>query len=153
MRSRPMGRSPLRNVVKGMPLSSPSTFAEIVAARKEWIETVLRPWCVQALHRDLRIAEEAWPDIAGRADPEKTLWYWAWSRFANLVNADLLAIDEARAIRVTLRDGRVLTGFPDARKSRQGKLVLLGRDPDVPHRAVEHGPFEIDLIASIDRAE
>ena len=129
------------------------TFAELVASRKAWIEAELKPWCHQAALRDLRLAEQAWPDIAGKVDAEKTLWLWAWSRFTALVNPDLQAIDEARRLTVTLRDGRSLTGYPDARQSQQGGLVLLCADPDDPRRFVEEGPLTLDEIASIAVAE
>jgi hypothetical protein len=68
------------------------------------------------------------------------------------VNADLVAIDEARRVTVTLRDGRTFTGFPDSRQSRQGQLVLVARDPARPGRHEEHGPFSIDEIAAIAHA-
>lgn len=128
------------------------TFSDLVASRKAWLADVLTPWCVQAALKDLRLAELEWGDIAGKVDPEKTLWYWAWSRFPELVNADLAAIDEARRVTVTLRDGRSLTGYPDARQSRQGQLVLVARDLAQPRRHEEHGPFSIDDIATIARS-
>jgi hypothetical protein len=125
------------------------TFAELVASRKAWIETDLKPWCMKATHKDLRLAEQAWPDIAGKVDTEKTLWFWAWCRFPDLVNADLQAIDEARQLKVTLLDGRTLTGYPDARQSQQGTLTLLCADPDNPRRFAEEGPFNMDEISAI----
>jgi hypothetical protein len=125
------------------------TFADLVASRKAWLADVLAPWCVRASVKELQRAEQEWVDIAGKVDPEKTLWYWAWSRFPDLVNADLMAIDEARKVTVTLRDGRTVTGFPDSRQSREGRLVLVARDPSRPGRHEEHGPFAIDDIASI----
>jgi hypothetical protein len=128
------------------------TFSDLVASRKTWLADVLTPWCVQAALKDLRLAELEWGDIAGKVDPEKTLWYWAWSRFPELVNADLAAIDEARRVTVTLRDGRSLTGYPDARQSKQGQLVLVARDPAQPRRHEEHGPFSIDDIVTIAQA-
>jgi hypothetical protein len=126
-----------------------NSFAELVASRRRWIDTELKPWCERAAYKDLRLAEETWPDIAGKVDPEKTLWFWAWSRFPVLVNADLKGIDEARQLLVTLRDGRSFTGFPDGRQSRQGTLMLLCRDPLAPLRFVEEGPFTLDEIESI----
>jgi hypothetical protein len=128
------------------------TFADLVASRKAWLAEVLAPWCVQASVKDLKRAELEWVDIAGKVDPEKTLWYWAWSRFPDLVNADLVAIDEARKVTVSLRDGRAFTGFPDSRQSKQGQLVLVGLDPARSGRHEEHGPLSIDEIASIARA-
>ncbi len=128
------------------------TFAELVASRKAWLAEVLAPWCARASLKDLKRAELEWVDIAGKVDPEKTLWYWAWSRFPDLVNAELVAIDEARKVTGTLRDGRSFTGFPDSRQSKQGQLVLVSRGPSRPGRHEEHGPFSIDEIASIVRA-
>ncbi|MGE5195514.1 MAG: hypothetical protein ACM3U2_23725 [Deltaproteobacteria bacterium] len=125
------------------------TFADLVASRKAWLAEVLTLWCAQAALQDLRRAELEWVDIAGKVDPEKTLWYWAWSRFPDLVNADLMAIDEARKVTMTLRDGRSFTGFPDSRQSKQGQLVLVARDPADPRRHEEHGPFSLDEIAAI----
>jgi hypothetical protein len=127
------------------------TFADLVASRKAWLADVLEPWCRQAAHTQLRRAELAWVDIAGKVDPEKTLWYWAWSRFPELLNADLMAIDEARRVTVTLRDGRHVTGYPDLRRSKQGQLIIVTRDPVRPGRSDEHGPFSIDEIATIGR--
>jgi hypothetical protein len=128
------------------------TFAELVASRKTWLADVLAPWCRQAALKDLKRAELEWVDIAGKVDPEKTLWYWAWSRFPDLVNADLLAIDEARRLTVTLHDGRTCTGFPDSRQSKQGQLVLVARDPAHPRRHEELGPFSLDEITAISGA-
>ena len=125
------------------------TFADLVASRKAWLADVLTPWCRSAPLKDLRLAELEWGDIAGKVDPEKTLWYWAWSRFPVLVNADLQSIDEARRVTVTLADGRTFIGNPDSRKSKQGRLLLVGRDPANPRQAEEHGPFSIDEIASV----
>ena len=126
-----------------------STFAELVASRKAWIENELRPWCARASRKDLRLAEQEWLDIAGKVDPEKTLWFWAWSRFPDLVNANLMAIDEARQVTVTLADGRSINGFPDARQSKQGQLVLLCRSADRSHGYSEEGPFSLDDIVAI----
>jgi hypothetical protein len=128
------------------------TFADLVESRKAWLAEVLAPWCAQASVKDLKRAELEWIDIAGKVDPEKTLWFWAWSRFPDLVNADLAAIDEARKATVTLRDGRAFTGFPDSRQSKQGQLVLVARGQGRLGGHDEHGPFSIDEIASIGRA-
>jgi hypothetical protein len=128
------------------------TFADLVASRKAWLADVLAPWCAQATVQELKRAELEWVDIAGKVDPEKTLWFWAWSRFPDLVNADLVAIDEARKVTVSLRDGRTFTGFPDSRQSKQGQLVIVARDPARPGSHDERGPFSIDEIAAIVRA-
>jgi hypothetical protein len=128
------------------------TFADLVASRKTWLAEVLRPWCTQAALKDLKRADLEWVDIAGKVDPEKTLWFWAWSRFPELVNDDLASIDEARRVMVTLRDGRSFTGYADARESQKGELVLVARDPASPGRHEEHGPFSLDEIVAIARA-
>jgi len=127
------------------------TFADLVSSRKAWLADVLMPWCRQAGLKDLRLAELEWGDIAGKVDAQKTLWCWAWSRFPDLVHAELAGIDETRELNVTLRDGRSITGFPDARQSLQGELVLVGRDPLNPRQMEEHGPFSLDEIAAIAR--
>ena len=128
------------------------SFADLVSSRRAWLSDVLAPWCRQAALKDLRLAELEWGDIAGKVNPEKTLWYWAWSRFPDLVHAELVGIDETREVTVTLRDGRSIAGFPDARQSVQGQLVLVGRDPANPRRSAEHGPFSLDEIATISRS-
>jgi hypothetical protein len=100
------------------------SYAELVASRRRWIEEVLRPWCREARVADLLIAEQAWPDLAGQVLPEFTLWMWAWSRFPGLVIEELQRFDEAAEARVTLNDGRVLTGSPDGRHSQRDQLAL-----------------------------
>lgn len=126
------------------------TFAELVASRKAWLSDILTPWCRAANRKDLRLAELEWTDIAGKVDPLKTLWYWAWSRFPALVHGELQGIDETRRLTVTLRDGSRHTGYPDARQSEQGQLVLLTRDAAAPRQTIELGPFSIDDIQSIE---
>lgn len=125
-----------------------SSISDLIASRKAWIEETLRPWCAQAAQRDLRLAEELWPDIAGKVDPEKTLWCWAWSRFPALVNLELQGIDETNEVTVILKDGSSFTGYPDGRKSKQGQLLLLGRNPE-DGRSSEFGPFAIDEVSAI----
>jgi hypothetical protein len=113
---------------------------------------MLKPWCERAALRDLRLAEELWPDLAGKVDPQKTLWCWAWNRFPGLVNSELQGIDETNPLTVTLHDGSSFTGYPDARQSQQGKLILLGNSSESPRRMVELGPFSIDDVASVTRS-
>jgi hypothetical protein len=127
------------------------TFSDLVSSRRAWLADVLTPWCRQAGLKDLRLAELEWGDIAGKVDPAKTLWYWAWSRFPDLVHAELSGIDETREVMVTLLDGRSVAGFPDARQSVQGQLVLVGRDPLDSRRSEEHGPFSLDEIVAVAR--
>jgi hypothetical protein len=127
------------------------TFAELVSSRKTWLADVLAPWCRQAVRKDLLLAELEWVDIAGKVDPARTLWFWAWSRFPDLVHCELAGIDETREVTVRLRDGRSMTGFPDARQSVQGQLVLVGHDAYDYHRSFEHGPFSLDEIAAVAR--
>lgn len=122
-----------------------NTFHELVASRKAWIEDTLRPWCQTAPLSELRQAEHEWTDIAGRIGPDNSLWLWAWSRFPDLVCDGLLNVNETRQVRVDLRDGGQAEGFPDARLSQRGQLVLLtgGSAP------TELGPYPIDDILSV----
>jgi hypothetical protein len=128
-----------------------ATFADLVASRKAWIEEVLKPWCRAAPRLQLRLAELEWQDIAGRVDPEKSLWAWAWSRFPDLIHEELGAIDESLTVTVTLHDGTAFTGHPDARESKQGELVLLGKSA-ASGRFEQQGPFSLDDIASIKKS-
>ena len=126
-----------------------NSFEELVTSRKAWINEILRPWCQQARRSELKKAEPDWLDIAGKVDPEKTLWLWAWSRFPALVH-ESLGIEETSEVEVGLRDGRVIHGFPDARNSLRGQLTIWGRD-GVVERPGELGPFSIDDIVAVDR--
>ncbi|HUQ71590.1 MAG TPA: hypothetical protein VM165_18825, partial [Planctomycetaceae bacterium] len=119
------------------------TFADLVAARKGWIQQSLRAWCQRASRKDLLLAEPEWFDIAGKADPARTLWAWAWSRFPELVHLDL-GIDESAEVEVTLKDGRTIRGYPDARKSLAGRLVLIAASN-------ETGPMSMNDIATVRR--
>jgi hypothetical protein len=125
-----------------------STFADLVASRREWIESTLKPWCRQAARADLLLAEQEWPNIAGQVDLEKTLWLWAWSRFPALCVDDLPGIEESCAVAVMLRDGTRHSGYPDARRSRQGRLVLIGERQSGQPR--ESGPFSIDDVQRVE---
>jgi hypothetical protein len=123
------------------------TFTDLVASRREWIEVTLKPWCRRAARADLLLAEQEWPDIAGRVDPEKTLWLWAWSRFPVLCVDDLPGLEESYAVTVTLRNGHQHSGYPDARRSRRGELLLVGeREGGRPR---EFGPFLIDDVQQV----
>jgi hypothetical protein len=124
------------------------SFSHLVASRRDWIESTLKPWCRQAARAELLLAEQEWPDIAGTVDPDKTLWLWAWSRFPALYVDDLPGIEESYAVTVTLRDGTRYSGYPDARRSRQGRLTLIGRDD---RRGDELGPFSIDDVQDVQR--
>lgn len=121
-------------------------FNELAASRRAWIQEVLVPWCRSARLKDLRRAEHEWGDIAGRVDPDATLWTWAWSRFPELTTEELSGLDETYPISVTLRDGSTHTGYPDARHSVRGTLVLLGEDGQPT------SPLPIDEIQSVSRA-
>src|SRR5580658_1380612 len=103
-----------------------TTFEELVVSRKNWINSVLRPWCVTARRSELLKSEADWMDIAGKVSPDKTLWLWAWSRFPELIH-ESLGIEETCEVEVELLDGRVICGFPDARNSLRGQLVIWGR--------------------------
>jgi hypothetical protein len=125
------------------------TLSEIVASRCEWIESVLKPWCRGASRADLLAAEQQWADLAGRADPYKTLWPWAWSRFPVLYVEGLAGIEESYAVEVTLRDGSRHAGFPDANRSQRGQLLLVSMGDDGQSR--EAGPLSIDDVAAVER--
>jgi heme-degrading monooxygenase HmoA len=119
------------------------SFADLVASRKAWIQDSLRPWCRQAPRKDLLLAEQEWFDIAGKADPAKTLWPWAWSRFPDLVHEGL-GIDETAEVLATLKSGDTVRGYADARQSVAGYLVLVGPAGASP-------PLSIDHLTAIQR--
>jgi hypothetical protein len=126
------------------------SFEALVGSRKAWLAEVLKPWCQIAARSALRLAELEWSDIAGKVSVEKTLWAWAWGRFPDLVHAELNEIDESSPVTVILKNGEQCTGYPDARESEQGQLVLVCRDP-VTGRSNNAGPFSIDDVASVIR--
>ena len=119
-----------------------STFDDLAAARKTWINDVLIPWCRTAPLTELRKAADEWGDIAGRVDPEFSLWLWAWSRFPVFYVEGLQGVNETHEVEVRMNDGTTHRGFPDARESRRGQLVLQRIDG----RA---GPFSIDDVADV----
>jgi len=121
-----------------------SDFDQLVASRKQWIAEVLIPWCRAASLKQLQRAEREWTDIAGKVDPQMTLWLWAWGRFPALVSDELSGVDETYQVGVTLRDGTQHVGYPDARQSERGRLVLVGDDG-------ESGPLSLDDIQSVER--
>ena len=128
---------------------SDASFSYLVESRKEWIANVLQPWSVAAKRVDLRLAAEEWNDIAGRVDPNATLWTWAWSRFPDLVHEGLPGVNETCEVRVTLKDGTTGTGFPDGRQTENGALVLVSPIPDSGH----YGPWSIDDIVSVEKLD
>ena len=128
---------------------APDSFEHLAAARREWIETVLRPWCRKSPLKELRKAEQEWFDIAGRADTHPTLWTWAWERFPEIVHPDLPGVNETSELLLTLLDGSQVSGFPDGRKSQRGMLILIGVSES--GKTLTHGPISVDQIASIQR--
>jgi hypothetical protein len=121
-------------------------FDDLVASRRTWIDEVLKPWCLRAPLADLKRAELEWADLAGKIDPQATLWTWAWSRFPDLVHEQLAGVNETHEVRVTLKNGAEHVGFPDNRKSTAGRLVLATRGGEV-------GPWPIDQIAGVKRVQ
>lgn len=122
-----------------------ATFADLVTSRKRWIAEDLIPWSRQAALLDLRKAEDEWLDIAGKVAPEFSLWLWAWSRFPVLYEQGLRGLNETHEVVVHLRSGESVTGFPDARRSKRGELVLAGTGAD-------YGPYRIDDVVEVVRA-
>ena len=125
------------------------TFDELAASRRDWIQSVLREWCRRASVKELRKAELEWFDLAGRADAGGTLWKWAWERFPEAVHADMPGLNETYELLVELRDGRSLQGYPDARQSIRGQLVLLGRAEDGGLQQLP--PLQLDDVAVMRR--
>lgn len=129
------------------------TFVDLVTSRQKWIAEVLRPWCASADWKELQLAEQEWLNLAGKVEPEGTLWAWAWNRFPGLVNTQSWKIDETHPISIKLVNGQTFDGYPDGRRSLQGKLVLLCRDRAQPQKFVDAGPFRIDEIVSVATLE
>lgn len=125
-----------------------SAFAELTASRRAWIQEVLVPWCRTANVPSLVKAELEWGDIAGRVDPQFSLWLWAWSRFPVLYVEGLKGLDETYPVQVTTRDGTTVTGYPDARASSRTQLILVDAQTGEPV-----GPLKLDRIESIQRVE
>lgn len=130
-------------------MQNPVSFDDLAASRKTWIDQVLRPWCRQANSADLKKADAEWFDIAGRADAAATLWTWAWERFPELVHPELPGVDETHAVTVRLTDGSQYSGFPDARQSIRGRLVLIHQDES--GRFCSTPAMPIDAIQSVSR--
>ena len=124
-------------------------FDDLVASRKAWITDFLQPWCRSAPLAALKRAELDWADIAGKVTADKTLWPWAWARFPDLVH-ETLGIEETTEVQVILNDGHTVRGYPDARASLQGQLVLWGSDPAGTDPR-ELGPYSIDRVAKVSR--
>ncbi|WP_437190701.1 hypothetical protein [Planctomicrobium sp. SH527] len=121
-----------------------SKFPELVQSRRNWIDEALTPWCRTASRKDLLLAEHAWSDLAGRADPASTLWIWAWSRFPVLIEEGVTSLNETLPVVVTRQDQSSVIGYPDARLSLQGMLFLIGAD------GTQQAPVSIDEIAEVE---
>ncbi|HIE99851.1 MAG TPA: hypothetical protein EYG03_05770 [Planctomycetes bacterium] len=127
---------------------SQTSFEELAASRRQWIDDVLRPWCRQATLKQLRQAEVEWLDIAGRVDIQATLWTWTWERFDVLTHPDMAGVNESHEVQVTLKDGTVVQGFPDSRESQRGTLLLVpfGAESEEPQIL---GPYAVDDVAAV----
>lgn len=137
--------------INNPPPASPH-FEALAGSRREWIQSVLRPWCHSATVQDLRRAELEWHDLAGRADPAATLWKWAWERFPDAVHPDFPGLNETWPVRVRLHDGRELQGYPDARRSTRGQLILLCMDQSSTTTGItETPPVSLDHVATLVR--
>ena len=126
-------------------------FEVLAASRRGWIQDVLRPWCRVATVQDLRRAELEWHDLAGRADPAATLWKWAWERFPDAVHADFPGLNETWPVEVRLHDGSEFWGYPDARRSTRGQLILVRSDAAVAAGMTESRPILLDEVAGLVR--
>ncbi len=135
---------------RSVELSPAADFESLAASRRDWIENVLRAWCRQATLKELRKADVEWFDIAGRADANATLWTWAWERFPEIVHPQLSGVHETHEVQITLKDGRTLSGFPDARQSLRGILVLVGSDDG--GAIVSSDPIVIDQITAVRKS-
>ena len=129
---------------KGLAQNPLETFDELVISRKRWIEEILKPWCLSAARKELRLAEMEWGNLAGKVDVQKTLWAWAWSRFPLLVHEGLNGLNETHLVNVTLHSGETFQGYPDARESEHGLLVLLSSNSKDMW-----GPFSLDDIQDV----
>ncbi len=129
------------------------TFEYLVNSRREWIDSVLKPWCQQAKLVDLKKANDEWLDIAGKVDASSTLWTWAWSRFPDAVYDGLTGIDETNEVRLTLQDGTAVTGFPDNRASGPESIVIWRRHETADAAGEELGPYSIDEIVDFKRID
>ncbi len=127
-----------------------SPFHDLTASRRAWIQEFLIPWCRTANVPSLFKAEMEWGDIAGRVEPQFSLWLWAWSRFPVLYVEGLRGLDESFLVRVTLADGTQHEGYPDGRASSRAILVLADREDGKP---VERGPFRLDQVQSVERID
>jgi hypothetical protein len=121
-----------------------TTFSDLVASRRAWLSDVLIPWCRVASRADLIRAEQEWTDIAGKVAPERSLWLWAWSRFPALYVEGLGGLEESWPVKLVLRDGSTIEGFPDNRQSGRGQLVIQTA-------AGPTAPINIDDISTVDR--
>jgi hypothetical protein len=120
-----------------------STFDDLVRSRKEWIQAQLIPWCRAARLADLKKAEHEWGDIAGRISPEFSLWLWAWSRFPHLYVEGMRGLEETNLVTLELRSGEQVSGYPDARASQRGTIVLLHPEGQ------SLGPFSLDDVQQV----
>lgn len=121
---------------------------ELGASRRRWIDGELQPWCRTAPLVELKKAELDWTNLAGQVPADQTLWRWAWSRFPDLVHPDL-GLNETYPVRLHLKDGTSVVGYPDSRQSRQGSLVLTRRSPAGAWESL--GPWPIDDVVSAVR--
>lgn len=132
-----------------VPLSPDLTaFHGLTASRRAWIAEFLIPWCRTANVPSLLKAEMEWGDIAGRIDPQFSLWLWAWSRFPVLYVDGLRGLEESFFVQVTLLDGSQHSGYPDGRSSQRALLMLVDREAG---QTVERGPFRLDQVRSVER--
>ena len=127
------------------------SFEELAVSRRMWIDDVLVSWCRQAGSKDLIVAELDWVNLAGQVDPKATLWTWAWSRFPVLVHDGLPGLNETNEVRLTLKSGGTVTGFPDNAETRGSRLVLLTKTES--GNFAHYDPISIDNVLSAELAD
>lgn len=130
------------------PTTAPRPLETLGASRRRWIDEELQPWCRTAPMVELKKAELDWMNFAGQAPADQTLWRWAWSRFPDLVHPEL-GLNETYPVRLHLRDGTSVVGYPDSRQSGEGKLVLTRRSSEGNWESL--GPWSIDDVHSAVR--